>query len=431
MAISLAERLNRAADTVKKLTENAEDIKKNKQGRHDMSKFKGSLKEAEAYRKFVANMQGKELEGAPSAMQNLREMITSTDTIQMVPHIIEGAMIEAAEPEYLAANLFNTIQVPQGAGVVVIVPIIGEIFVREVGEAQPYNEDTFDITMAEKSSVNVAIKKVGARVSITDEAMTDYTWDIYNMSVSKLGRAFARFKEEKCFNEFTKHGHVVFDNDPNVVAQDARYRTTGRGKDGAYNGTLSVEDFLDMILASITNNHTPTDCIMHPLTWVIFARNAMIGAGLTWGAFGGQNVHPWGGSQGSGAIGGSTQNNMGNQQFVLSPEQVQYRLPVPLNVSLSPFVRFDKQKKLFDMYVIDRNDVGVIAQKTGITMENWSDPERDIKFIKASERYGVAINGHGRGIMVARHLAVESTYPESIPVHITVDNADQFDQEGR
>ena len=74
------------------------------------------------------------------------------------------------------------------------------------------------------------------------------------------------------------------------------------------------------------------------------------------------------------------------------------------------------------MYVLDRNNVGVIAQKSGIKMDKWSDPERDLQMVKASERYGVGISDNGRGIMVARNLAVDVTYPESIPVHVIAEN---------
>ena len=132
---------------------------------------------------------------------------------------------------------------------------------------------------------------------------------------------------------------------------------------------------------------------------------------------GGADVHPWGGTQGTPGFAGM-QNNEGPQKFILRPEQVQNRLPIPLTMNFSPFVKFDKEKKLFDMYVLDRNDVGVIAQREEITMDNWTDPERDLRFVKARERYGVGISGHGRGIMVARNLSVAPSYPKTLPIRV-------------
>jgi hypothetical protein len=396
----------------KRLTALQENDLAVKAGKPEPHKVVGNagLKETKAYSQFLQALGG-DPTGVPNMKQNLKEMITSTDIIDQIPKVITGQMIEAAEPQYLAANFFTKVQAPAG-GVAVIVPIIGEIFAKEMGEHEPYQESTPDTATLENAGVTIDIKKIGLKVSITEEAMTDYTWDIYNITLRKIAGAFVRFKEEKCMNEFSKHGHIVFDNA--LRGQNPAAGTTGLGEDGLPNNTLSIEDFLDLMLAAITNHRNPTDCIMHPLTWVVFARNAMIGAGMTWGALGGADVHPAGGTQGSPNAG--MQNNMGPQKFILRPEQVQNRLPFALTMNVSPFVNFDKEKKLFDMYVIDRSNVGVIAQREEITMDNWNNPELDVQFVKARERYGVGISDHGLGIMVARNIAVAPSYPKTVPV---------------
>ena len=155
----------------------------------------------------------------------------------------------------------------------------------------------------------------------------------------------------------------------------------------------------------------PTDIIMHPLTWVVFARNSMIGNGMTYGAFGAQQMHPWGATQGTPGFAG-LQADQGPQKYILTPEQVQGRLPMPIRINFSPFIPFDKVTKKFDMYVLDASSVGIIAQKEALTTDNWTDPERDIRLLKCKERYGVGIIDNGRGIVVARNLAVAPTYPE-------------------
>jgi hypothetical protein len=406
---TLKEFQDKAQQRLTALQENELAIQAGKPEPHKVAGNAG-LKETKAYNQFLQALGGNP-EGVPSMKQNLKEMLTSTDIIDQIPKVITGQMIEAAEPQYLAANFFTKVTAPAG-GVSVIVPIIGEVFAKEIGEAEPYNEDSPDTATLENAGVTIDIKKIGLKVSITEEAMTDYTWDIYNITLRKIAGAFVRFKEEKCMNEFSKHGHIIFDNA--LRDQDPAAGTTGLGENGLPNNTLSVEDFLDLMLAAITNHRNPTDCIMHPLTWVVFARNAMVGAGMTWGALGGADVHPSGGTQGTPNAG--MQNNMGPQKFILRPEQVQNRLPFALTMNVSPFVNFDKEKKLFDMYVIDRSNVGVIAQRENITMDNWNNPERDIQFVKARERYGVGITDHGLGIMVARNIAVAPSYPKTLPV---------------
>jgi hypothetical protein len=346
---------------------------------------------------------------------NISEALTSTDTIKMIPKIIEGQLREAAEPEYLGTRFMNTVHVEGGNSAVYVIPVVGELVAGEIGEGSRYNEDYVDMNTVENSSLEIRVKKIGLKVSITEEAITDSSWDILGINIRKMGKAMARYKEEWIFNTFSDHGHVIYDN--NLRNQFPEAGTTGRAEDGSFNDTLSVEDFLDMVLALMGNGFVPTDVIMHPLTWVVFARNSMIGNGLSFGALGGNNVHPNGGIQGTPAAMGMANNGDG-QKFIMRPEQVQNRLPMPLTVNFSPFVHFDKVNKRFDMYCIDNNEVGLIVQKEGLSTENWTDPERDIRALKAKERYGVGILNNGRGITVARNIAVAPSYPTPPTVRI-------------
>lgn len=345
----------------------------------------------------------------------VQETLMSTDVVKLIPKVIEGQLRQAAEPEYLASNFFKTVQVPAGNSAVYVIPYVGEIYAAEVQEGGRYNEQSPDYTTMENGTFEIRVKKIGCKVSITEEAITDGAWDIYSLSVQQLGRAMARYKEEWCMNSFTDHGHIIFDNA--IAEQNPEARTHGLDKNGKYNNTITMEDVLDMMLSMMGNDQTPTDIIMHPLTWVIFARNSMIGNGLTFGAFGGQSVHPWGATQGTPGFSGLS-SNMGPQKFIMTPEQTQGRLPFGINVNFSPFIKFDKVNKTFDMYIINRNNVGVIAQKDPLTTDNWTDPERDIRLLKVKERYGVGILDNGRGIAVARNIAVAPTYPEAPTVTI-------------
>lgn len=319
----------------------------------------------------------------------IREAITSTDTVQLIPKVIEGKIREASEPQYIGTQFFKKVKVDAGPAAVYVIPVIGELIAYEVGEGERYNESAFDANTLENATLQIKMKKFGCRVSITEEAVNDASWDILGINLSKMGKAMARLKEEQIFLNFTTHGHEVFDN--LRVGQGAERGTTGLGKDGTYNGTLSVEDFLDLALVLLGQGYNPTDVIMHPLVWLVFAKNSMIGNGLTYGALGGNYVHPNGAIQGTPAAFGMANSGDG-QKFIMKPEQIQNRLPVMgLSVSFSPWVKFDKTRKLFDCYCLDRSEVGILAQQYDITLDNWTDPERDIQLIKAKERYGKMI----------------------------------------
>lgn len=362
--------------------------------------------------KMVLNINGNFDKGRST----IQEGLMSTDVIQLIPKVIEGQLREAAEPEYLATRFMSVVHVDGGSSVTYVVPVIGELHAGEVGEGGRYNEDYIDVNTIENGGLEIRVKKIGLKVKISEETISDASWDIYGINVRKMGRAMARYKEEWCFNSFSTHGWTVFDNSRRQ--QQKELGTTGRDENGNFNDTFSVEDFLDLVLALMGNDQTPTDIIMHPLTWVIFARNSMIGNGLSYGAFGGNQVHPWGATQGTPGFAGLAAEQ-GPQKLIMNPGQVQGRLPVPLTVNFSPFVKFDKQNKRFDMYCIDRNNVGVIAEREGLQTDNWIDPERDLRLLKVKERYGVGILDNGRGITVAKNIAVAPTYP--VPPKVTID----------
>ena len=363
-----------------------------------------SEKDLSAYESTIRNMLGDYEHGKVT----VRETLTSTDAIKLVPKIIEGQLREAAEPEYLATRFMQTINVEGSGSAVYVIPVVGEITAAEVAEGGRYNEQNPDYNTVENSALEVRVKKIGAKITVTEEALNDSSWDILALNIRKMGRAMARYKEEWAFNNFSDNGHQIFNN--NLRAQVPEAGTNGHDESGNLNDTMSVEDFLDLVMSVLGQGFQPSDIIMHPLTWVIFARNSMIGNGLTYGAFGGSQVHPWGATQGTPGFAGLSAEQ-GPQKLIMTPDQVQNRLPMPLTMNFSPFVKFDKVNKRFDMYCLDRNEVGVIVQKEGLSTDNWTDPERDIRLMKVKERYGIGILNNGRAIAVASGLAVAPTYP--------------------
>jgi len=346
---------------------------------------------------------------------SIKETIMTTDVVDLVPRIIESKMIEAEDTQSVISPFFTKVQAGNTNGTIVV-PIIGELQAHEVAEGGAYNDEAVEINTLEYNSIEVRPKKIGLKVTLSEEVIMDSYWDIMEANLSRIGGAMARYKDEWCAREFSEHGHVVFDNA--LAAQNPDAATTGLGEDSLPNNTLSVEDFMSMCLALMANDKTPTDVIMHPLCWLVFARNAMVGQGLTFGAMGAMNVNPFGTTQGTGGFAGLS-NNMGPQQFVLNESQARFNLPMPINVILSPRVKFDKQNKTFDMYVIDRNNIGAIVQREDLSVEKWTNPEIDVRIIKAKERYGIGIMDNGKGIAVAKNISAMPSYPRPTVVRVT------------
>lgn len=354
----------------------------------EAEKQRFSLTEADL--KLAENL-GKALEGDSDDVNvKITEMLASPSAQVLIPKVVIGAMREAAEPLYIGKNLLQTVRF-KGAGASMIFPSIGVMRAFDVGEAQEIPEDTIDWQLHEGTEIRIG--KSGVRVRFTEEMIQDSQWDIVSMMIKEAGRAMARHKEQKIFYNFSRFGHTVFDNlDVNPEAH-----TRGLNEAGTQNGTMSAEDFLDLIIAVMGNEYTPSDILMHPLAWTVFARNELTGA-LAKAPY---DNYPHKGAPTSMAMG---------------PESIQGRLPFAFNVQLSPFIPLDKKNKRFDMYVVDRNNIGILLQKEDLTSEKFIEPARDITNLKIKERYGIGILNEGKAVAVAKNISMEKSFNPPITV---------------
>lgn len=355
----------------------------------EAEKLKYKLTEADM---TLAENLGRALSGDTDVKVSFAEMLASPSATVLIPRTIIGAMREAAEPLYIASQFFQTIRF-NGQGNTMQFPSIGVMRAYDVAEGQEIPEDTID-WQTHEAGTEVRVGKSGLRLRFTDELIQDAQWDIVAMMIREAGRAMARHKEQKMFYNMSRYGHTVFDNN----SSDSLAKTRGVGDDYVTpNDTLSAEDFLDMIIALMANEMTPTDVLMHPLTWTVFARSELH-QGLSLNP---QSLYP--------ATNQPSSMTMGTAA-------IQGRLPFSFNVQLSPFIPFDKTNKRYDMYVVDRNNVGVLLLKEELSTERFTEPARDIMNMKMKERYGVGILNQGRGVVVAKNLALETSYAKPNPV---------------
>lgn len=320
----------------------------------------------------------------PSAKRtgiSVAEALTTVDANILMPKVISQVVTEAAEPLLLASQFFRQVELNEGRSMEFI--HFGAIRAFEIGEGMEYPNQTLNLTKQGIGTVDVKVKKYGLKVQITDEMVSDSQWDVIQLHLAAAGRALSRLKEENAFHEIRTHGHVVFDG--SIYSPGEVGYPTGRGFDGNYNGTLSAEDLMDMSVSVMSAGFTPTDIILHPLTWSLFAQNQML-----------EN---------------SSVAAFGQGQAGKDPREFQANNSLGLNIIFSPFVPFDQVNKLFDVYIVDRNNVGVLVVKEGISTEQFDDPLRDIQTLKLKERYGFGILNGGLGIAVARNVKFAKTFP--------------------
>lgn len=313
---------------------------------------------------------------------SVEEALTTQDAKILLPRVITGMMREAAEPNYIGSDLLQKVRLTEGRSIEF--PSMSAMRAHDLGETQSYPEETVDFQLHRTQEVKVG--KSGLMVSVSEEMINDSQWDVIGILVRQAGAAMARLKEEKIFRQFSAHGHTVFNNDIREQYKDAG--TTGLDVEGNMNNTLSTEDLIDMFIAVMANGYNPTDIIMHPLTWSVFFKNDIMNS-LTHAALGGSQV----------------------TNLAIKPDQVQGRIPFAINLNFTPFAPFNAATKKFDMYVVDRKNVGILLEKDPLSTEQFDDPMRDIQKIKVKERYGVGVLNQGKAVAASRNLAFEKSYP--------------------
>jgi hypothetical protein len=354
----------------------------------------------------------------------------------LMPKVISNIVKEAAEPLLVGTSLLQRINYSYGQ--TITFPAVGALVAADIAEGQEYPERSLQMG---GSTVTASIGKSGVAVKITDEMIRYSQFDVIGMHLRAAGRALARHKEVKIFNYIRSMGVPVFDNV--TPTGSLKGVTTGRDMSGAGNGSVTMDDIFDAYAQIITQGFTPNTLLLHPLTWVMFVKDAQLrhfvlqNGGGNWfanwtgqpagrapwdnsnqgglGMSSGQNIIP-----GSPASGATPSNLLAYPQTLNSAPVLQGYMNIPFRIIVSPFVPYDPRRKLTDIYMFDSAELGVLIVDEDVMTEEFDDPRVDIRKIKLRERYGIGILNEGKAIGVLKNVHV---VPNEIvlPAQATID----------
>lgn len=318
----------------------------------------------------------------------IHEAFASPDAPILFPKVISRTLKEAAEPQLLVTPLLATVRLGQGRSLEF--PAVNAIQAGEIPEGQEYPEQA----LAFAKQIEGKVSKKGVKVAFTEEVIADSLWDIVGLHVRAAGRAMARLKEQIALSRFKDAATIVFDNDDGTIVD-----TSGRDVNAVANLTLTWDDVVDMAAVLMAENHVPTDFILHPLMWSLFYKNS---------AWYGGDALPQG---------------MWNTHPTSKESAVNATAPMGLNVIVSPFVSFTAKSGATpaksDVFLIDRNEVGVLLVKDDLSTDEWNDPTRDIRSLKMKERYDIIMMGDGEGITVAKNVRLARSYDPQLTRSVT------------
>lgn len=331
----------------------------------------------------------------------LNEAVHTADFKILFPRIVQDTLQLPREPIYIGQNLLaRTINV-DGARIMEF-PTLGAIRAFELGDTQepPEQDPSFS-----KNITEIRTRRFGLKLELSNDVIDESQWDVLALYTQAAGNAMRRKKEELIFNEYTLRAVNIFNNG----STDTTKWTTGKSSDGVtQNATFDHLDLLDMMAALGTNGYVPTDVILHPLAWAIWAKDPILRYQL---------LH-------SGGVG---QSNLG--MFGQDPSTVSTYVPFGLNVVVSPFqdiayggtlttgmgvaaghAAASGAADFTTITVVDRNASILILQRTPMQMVQWENPVRDIQSLMFHERYGLSVLNGGRSAVTATNVRVDLNF---------------------
>jgi len=375
---------------------------------------------------------GRALDKSKDVNLSAADMVSSKDLTRMIGTQITRLVQEAIEPDLLVIpNLFTEVSY-SGPGRSIEIGGLGAFHAGEVAEGTEYPE--VDFNYGEGDMVAVGISKHGLKVRVTEEVIDDNLFDVFGLWMRMAGRALARHKEMAAIQLINEFGYTVFDNASPGDSQKGV--TTGRNIAGDANGTMTVDDLFEMYIWLYMRGFVPDTLLMNPLAWRMFMSDPETREIILKGATIASNRGPSGsgpghptGHAGMGVRGGNTGNPPNGAKLLsgvspfttnLNPMGASWNiqpgyLPSPLKVIISPYVPYvsaatSPVKPISNIIMADSTRAGILLTKEGVSIDEWDDPERDIKAMKMKERWGMALFEQGKGLAVSRNIVIDKNY---------------------
>lgn len=347
---------------------------------------------------------------------HMQDALSHPDSTAYFPTVVENYVREAIEPVLIGAKILNRINYKSGQ--VITLPSVGAMTAADIPEGAEYPEKSVNIGPGAQITT---IGKSGLAVKVSEECLRYSQYDVLSLNLRAAGRALARHKEQKIWDMVSRTGVVTHDNvHPEASVYGA---TSGRSYSGAGNGAITMDNFYEAYGTVLMNGFTPNAIIVHPLTFTMFLTDPvmrtfalMSGNMSQW--FNGwtgnaQNQYPWGrgimGAMGPGperiSDVGATPDVTQFQGISAAPKLPDY-LGLNLSIIVSPYVPYNHQTKLTDIFVVDTNNIGALIVDEEVIMDEIPDKLRDLKKIKLRERYAIAHLNEGNAAAVMKNVRV-------------------------
>lgn len=357
----------------------------------------------------------------------ISDALSTPDSGQLLGQIYTEVLQELIQVNAIGQRLVQTIRHDETIGESTSFRWFGAGNVPNVDRAENGEYPEFTISAGKSSTVRAQFLERGLTVKISAENIKYSRWDLIRANITQAGLALQRAKEALIFTVFSDAGVVVFDNlDPmnggagTDPAISVKGRGTGRDRYGNKNGSLTYEDYVDMVSIMVSNGYTPNVMLVHPLCLPIFQKDPILRhIGLVNGnpeaylnssrtapnAYKNGTVDTWRRQQRM--ANGNSQTLTDNEANLLSMTNPALPSFHPLNgmtIIVSSVVPYDPTNKTTDLILIDTSASAILNEKTPLTVDSWEEYSRELHVVRLKESYSIDVIDEGRGIAVAKNI---------------------------
>jgi len=318
---------------------------------------------------------------------SLQEFLKTSDATVLFPKVFQDTISEPTEPIMIGQDLFADEVRVEGSGSSIEWLSTGAIRARFVDEGEITQDDQLDFARHMSSA---RIRKAMVQIAITEEMVTDSSYDLIGLHTRASVNALRRLKEEWIWTVAQNAAYVVFDN--TNITEAWKGATTGVGSDGTTaNNTITHLDFVDLLTGPVVNGWNPDSIVFHPLHFPTFVKDPLLRELMS----------------------GAWPTNLPNP----STDAIQRFLPFALTAYMSPFVTTNVRTRdsantviTASIMVLQRNEALVLFNRADPTVKEWTDPRSDVFRTNIRERYGVGAKHNGQAMAVAKGVAVTTNY---------------------
>lgn len=368
---------------------------------------------------------GRDIFGEKKGAVAIQDAVALPNASIVVPHVLTQIVKEGIEPMMIGSSLLT--RIPYQRGLQIQFPATGTLYAEDLAPGQSHPE--FSPDLGGQVTNEMKVGKSGLAIKLFDDIIENSAYNLVAYWLRQAGAALQRHKEQKIFNFITRMGMVVFDNAARTSGISGKL-TSGRNADGTLNGSMTMDDIMEMYATGLQQGFMMDTILVHPLTWLMWLRDPVLRTfqlqygGGTWfnmwqgdprnrndlasfaplGEGQGQNINPPGG-----AATPLTPLTDYDQRINSRPTLPNY-LGLSFNIIVSPFVPFDITTNRATMIMFQAGQLGALIEKRAPRMLEWSDPILGLRKMIMEEEYGLAVVQEGQGVLVAKSISSARNY---------------------